>query len=116
MSKQLLWREVPIMVTTFTILHLVIAVLLVVVVLGQEGKQVFVLGHPEYDRMTLDNEYKRDIGKGLQIDIPKNYYPNDDEMQKPKLQWRPHGNIMYSNWLNYYVYQETPYNINDIKE
>ncbi len=81
----------------------------VFLVIAQDGKQIFVMGHPEYDRLTLHNEYIRDKEKGLEIDIPRNYYPNDDEMQKPKLQWRSHGNIMYSNWLNYYVYQQTPY-------
>ena len=67
------------------------------------------MGHPEYDRVTLHNEYMRDKNKGLEIDMPVNYYPNDDDTQKPLLQWRSHGNILYSNWLNYYVYQETPY-------
>ena len=61
--------------------------------------------------MTLDNEYKRDIGKGLEIDIPKNYYPQDDPTQKPVLSWRAHANTLYSNWLNYYVYQVTPYEL-----
>lgn len=78
-------------------------------VMAQNGKQFFVLGHPEYDRMTLDNEYRRDIGKGLDIAVPKNYYPNDDPTQKPLLSWRCHANTLYTNWLNYYVYQETPY-------
>ena len=78
-----------------------------------EGKKIFVMGHPEYDRLTLDKEYKRDKGKGLAIDLPVNYYPNDDETQKPYLQWRSHGNILYGNWLNYYVYQVTPYEFID---
>lgn len=78
-----------------------------------EGKKIFVMGHPEYDRLTLDKEYKRDKGKGLAIDLPVNYYPNDDENQKPYLQWRSHGNILYANWLNYYVYQVTPYEFID---
>lgn len=73
------------------------------------GKEIFVMGHPEYDRITLDKEYRRDKDKGLPIDIPKNYYPNDDPNQKPLLQWRSHSNNLYSNWLNYYVYQMTPY-------
>lgn len=88
----------------------------VFIVLGQEGKQVFVLGHPEYDRMTLDNEYKRDVGKGLEIDIPKNYYPQDDPSKKPVLSWRAHANTLYSNWLNYYVYQITPYDFVEVNE
>lgn len=74
-----------------------------------EGRRIFVMGHPEYDRITLDKEYKRDRDKGLPIEIPVNYYPNDDASQKPRLQWRSHCNILYSNWLNYYVYQQTPY-------
>lgn len=76
---------------------------------ADEGRRIFVMGHPEYDRITLDKEYKRDKSKGLPINIPVNYYPNDDENQKPLLQWRSHGNILYSNWLNYYVYQMTPF-------
>ncbi len=74
-----------------------------------EGKKIFMMGHPEYDRLTLDAEYKRDKGKGLPIDLPVNYYPEDDCTKRPYLQWRSHGNILYANWLNYYVYQQTPY-------
>ena len=73
------------------------------------GKKIFINGHPEYDRYTLDKEYHRDLDKGLPIHIPYNYYPNDDPSQKPLLQWRSHSNNIYSNWLNYYVYQSTPY-------
>lgn len=76
---------------------------------AENGKKVFVNGHPEYDRYTLDAEYKRDLGKGLPIHIPRNYYPDDDPSQKPNLQWRAHCNNLYTNWLNYYVYQATPY-------
>lgn len=78
-----------------------------------EGKKIFVMGHPEYDRLTLDKEYKRDKEKGLAIEKPVNYYPDDDETEKPYLQWRSHGNILYANWLNYYVYQVTPYEFID---
>ena len=74
-----------------------------------DGKQIFVMGHLEYDRMTLQNEYERDRNKGLPIKIPENYFPNDDETKRPHLQWRAHSNNLYSNWLNYYVYQLTPY-------
>ena len=74
-----------------------------------EGKKIFVMGHPEYDRLTLDAEYKRDKEKGLPIDLPVNYYPDDDCTKRPYLLWRSHGNILYANWLNYYVYQQTPY-------
>ena len=75
------------------------------------GKQIFIMGHPEYDRYTLHNEYIRDKEKGLPIKIPKNYYPEDDDTKKPALQWRSHSNDLYSNWLNFYVYQVTPYEL-----
>lgn len=83
----------------------------VLLAIAEEGRQIFVMGHPEYDRMTLDNEYKRDLGKGLPIAVPRNYYPEDDPTQRPLLQWRAHSNNLYSNWLNYYVYQVTPYEL-----
>jgi len=83
----------------------------VFIVLAKEGQQIFVMGHPEYDRVTLDKEYKRDVGKGLEIELPKNYYPSDDAASKPNLIWRAHANAMYTNWLNYYVYQVTPYEL-----
>ena len=81
----------------------------VFLVIDEFGKQIFVMGHPEYDRVTLHNEYMRDKQKGLEIQMPVNYYPDNDYTKKPRLQWRSHGNILYSNWLNYYVYQQTPY-------
>lgn len=81
----------------------------VFIVLGEDGKQVFVMGHPEYDRLSLDAEYRRDKAKGLNPVIPKNYYPQDDPEKRPVLSWRAHANTLYSNWLNYYVYQNTPY-------
>ncbi len=74
------------------------------------------MGHPEYDRVTLDKEYKRDIGKGMDIAIPYNYYPDDDPQKRPELKWRSHANILYTNWLNYYVYQTTPYDIDSTGE
>lgn len=79
--------------------------------IAEEGKKIFVTGHPEYDRFTLNNEYYRDLKKGLPIQIPQHYYPEDDPTQKPLLQWRSHSNNLYSNWLNYYVYQTTPYEL-----
>ncbi|MDO4296849.1 MAG: homoserine O-succinyltransferase [Lachnospiraceae bacterium] len=79
--------------------------------MADEGRKIFVMGHPEYDRVTLDGEYKRDLSKGLPIEIPKNYYDHDDPANKPKLMWRSHANNLYTNWLNYYVYQVTPYNL-----
>ncbi len=78
---------------------------------AKEGRQVFLFGHPEYDRLTLDKEYKRDKEKGLDPALPVNYYPDDDPEQKPMLIWRSHANIIYTNWLDYYVYQSTPYDI-----
>ncbi len=77
--------------------------------MADKGSRIFVMGHPEYDRVTLDIEYKRDKEKGLPIGLPVNYYPQDDVTKRPRLQWRSHCNILYSNWLNYYVYQDTPY-------
>ena len=88
----------------------------VLLCMAEEGRQIFVMGHPEYDRVTLDKEYKRDKEKGLPIDLPVNYYPDDDDTKKPRLEWRSHGNILYSNWLNYYVYQTTPYEFIDTAE
>lgn len=81
--------------------------------MAENGKKIFVMGHPEYDRMTLDIEYKRDKGKGLEIDLPYHYYPEDDENKRPLLQWRSHADAFYANWLNYYVYQQTPYDFID---
>lgn len=86
----------------------------VFIAIAEEGKKIFVTGHPEYDRLTLLNEYTRDKNKGLNIQVPYNYFPNDDPTQKPLLQWRSHSNNFYSNWLNYYVYQNTPYEISNI--
>ncbi|MFI3212041.1 MAG: homoserine O-succinyltransferase [Eubacteriales bacterium] len=79
--------------------------------MADNGKQIFVMGHPEYDRVTLENEYLRDKNKGLPIEVPKNYYPDDDTTQRPRLQWRGHSNNLYTNWLNYYVYQATDYEL-----
>lgn len=81
----------------------------VYLVMAGEGRQFFVMGHSEYDRLTLQEEYFRDLKKGMDIQVPKNYFPDDDPTRKPHLQWRSHSNNLYSNWLNYYVYQITPY-------
>lgn len=78
-------------------------------VIGPEGKQVFALGHSEYSCETLKQEYERDRDKGLNIDVPKNYFKHNNPDEKPLVRWRSHGNLLFSNWLNYYVYQETPY-------
>lgn len=79
--------------------------------MAMDGRQIFVMGHPEYDRVTLDGEYKRDKGKGLDIKLPENYYPENDPDNRPLLLWRAHANNLYTNWLNYYVYQITPYDL-----
>lgn len=85
-------------------------------VMAREGREFFVTGHSEYSPYTLDGEYRRDLAKGLPIDMPKNYYRNDDPEQGPLVRWRSTANLLFSNWLNYYVYQETPYDINEINE
>ena len=82
--------------------------------MNKEGRQIFVTGHSEYDPETLQNEYLRDKSQGLPIDVPENYYPNDDDTQPPLVRWRGHGNLLFSNWLNYFVYQTTPYDIKTI--
>ena len=79
--------------------------------MAENGRKIFVMGHPEYDRVTLDGEYKRDLAKNLPIDLPKNYYPDDNPENRPLLTWRSHANNLYTNWLNYYVYQSTPYDL-----
>lgn len=83
--------------------------------IAERGRQIFITGHPEYSLRTLDREYKRDVEKGLPIDIPENYYPKDNPNDRPILSWRSHANLLFSNWLNYYVYQETPYDLRDIR-
>ena len=83
-------------------------------VMGRNGREFFVTGHSEYSPNTLDEEYKRDLAKGLDITMPKNYYTNNDPAERPLVRWRGHANLLFSNWLNYFVYQETPYNISEI--
>jgi homoserine O-succinyltransferase len=78
------------------------------------GKLIFITGHSEYDPDTLKAEYERDIRKGVPIEVPVNYFPNDDPSKSPRMRWKSHANLLYYNWLNYYVYQATPYNINEI--
>ncbi|CDD82159.1 homoserine O-succinyltransferase [Bacteroides sp. CAG:462] len=87
----------------------------VYMVMARGGREFFVTGHSEYSPYTLDGEYKRDLAKGLPIDMPRNYYRGDDPSQPPLVRWRAHANLLFSNWLNYYVYQETPYDINEIR-
>ncbi|HLO31556.1 MAG TPA: homoserine O-succinyltransferase, partial [Anaerolineales bacterium] len=80
----------------------------------KDGRHLFITGHSEYDPLTLKAEYDRDVNKGLPIHVPKNYYPDDNPAQTPTVRWRGHANLLYSNWLNYYVYQVTPYDVNQI--
>ena len=80
----------------------------------KDGRQVFVTGHSEYDRDTLDGEYRRDLGKGLPIAPPENYYPGDDPSRQPRLSWRSHANLLFVNWLNW-VYQDTPYDLEELE-
>ena len=84
--------------------------------MAEDGKKIFVMGHPEYDRNTLDYEYKRDLKKGINPDMPVNYYPDNDPQNRPLLTWRAHANTFYTNWLNYYVYQITPYDLHNRTE
>ena len=88
----------------------------VYIVMNKEGRQIFVTGHSEYDPDTLEREYLRDKNQGLPIHVPVNYYPNDDDTKAPVVRWRGHGNLLYSNWLNYFVYQTTPYDIMTVGE
>ncbi|MBW8323911.1 MAG: homoserine O-succinyltransferase [Prolixibacteraceae bacterium] len=83
-------------------------------VMTPDGRQFFVTGHSEYSRYTLDTEYKRDVKKKLPIEIPANYYPDNDPEKEPLMRWRGHANLLISNWLNYYVYQETPFNLDNL--
>jgi len=81
------------------------------IVFAKKGRQIFITGHSEYDPLTLKKEYDRDIASGININVPKNYYPNDDPSKAPVVKWRGHSSLLFANWLNYYVYQETPYNL-----
>lgn len=83
----------------------------VYMVISKDGRQIYITGHSEYDADTLKKEYDRDVNQGKPIDIPINYYPDEDPKNKPKVIWRGHANLLFSNWLNYYVYQETPYKL-----
>ncbi|MFT8315295.1 MAG: homoserine O-succinyltransferase [Clostridium sp.] len=86
----------------------------VYIVSAKNGRQIFVVGHSEYDPLTLKQEYERDLANGLNPNIPKNYFPKDDPKEAPIVRWRSHANLLFSNWLNYYVYQETPYDLKNI--
>jgi homoserine O-succinyltransferase len=84
------------------------------IVSARQGRQIFVTGHSEYDPLTLKEEYERDLAKGMNPAVPKNYFPGDDPSQMPKVSWRSHAHLLFANWLNYYVYQMTPFNLEDI--
>ena len=86
----------------------------VYVISSRKGRRIFVMGHSEYDPGTLNKEYVRDKNAGLPIQPPKNYFPHDDDTQPPMDTWRAHANLLYSNWLNYYVYQTTPYDLSQL--
>ena len=87
----------------------------VYMVMARGGREIFVTGHSEYSPLTLDTEYRRDLDKGLPIEMPINYYRDNDPAKGPVVRWRAHANLFFQNWLNYYVYQETPFDINEIK-
>ncbi|HKI55333.1 MAG TPA: homoserine O-succinyltransferase, partial [Anaerolineales bacterium] len=86
----------------------------VYIVASKDRRHLFITGHSEYDPLTLKAEYDRDVNKGLPINVPQNYYPNDDPAHEPIVRWRGHASLLYSNWLNYHVYQVTPYDVNQI--
>ena len=88
----------------------------VYVVATENGRQIFITGHSEYDAETLKNEYDRDIALGKKIKLPENYYPNDDPTKPPIVSWRGHAHLLFSNWLNYFVYQSTPYDVNKVSQ
>jgi len=87
----------------------------VYIVMSKDRRQIFVTGHSEYDAFTLKEEYDRDVAKGLDIEVPRNYFPGDEPSAAPQVKWRGHASLLYSNWLNYYVYQATPFELNDIR-
>jgi homoserine O-succinyltransferase len=87
----------------------------VYIVASKDERKLFVTGHSEYDALTLKSEYDRDTAKGLDIKVPRNYYPDDNPNLQPTVKWRSHADLLFSNWLNYYVYQETPYDLNEIR-
>jgi homoserine O-succinyltransferase/O-acetyltransferase len=88
----------------------------VFLIVSDDGRRLFVTGHPEYDRGTLQAEYERDVKKGLPIGVPRNYFPGDDPRAEPRVTWKSHAHLLYANWLNYYVYQETPYDLEAISD
>jgi homoserine O-succinyltransferase len=87
----------------------------VYIIASKDERRIFVTGHCEYDPLTLKSEYDRNVASGIDVSVPRNYYPHDDPNLNPVVKWRSHANLLFSNWLNYYVYQETPYDMNEIK-
>jgi len=87
----------------------------VYIVSSKNGRLVFITGHPEYDALTIKAEYDRDIARGMKINLPQHYFPGDDPTKPPLVNWRSHANLLFTNWLNYHVYQETPYDLNELK-
>ena len=85
------------------------------IIASKNGRQIFVTGHAEYDRDTLAKEYFRDVNKGLNPPVPYNYFPNDDPSETPPFTWRSNGHLLLSNWLNYYVYQQTPFDLRELR-
>ena len=85
------------------------------IICNKNGRQFFVMGHPEYDRNTIANEYFRDVSRGINPSVPFNYFPNDDPCETPYMTWRSNAALLFTNWLNYYVYQQTPYDLEDLK-
>ena len=86
------------------------------IIRSRDKRKIFVTGHMEYDRLPLENEYKRDINSGKKIAVPFNYYPDDNPEKKPLYTWRSHANLFFTNWINYYVYQETPYDLDELEK
>jgi homoserine O-succinyltransferase len=86
------------------------------IVCSRNGREFYILGHAEYDSDTLAGEYFRDINKGLDIKVPVNYFPDDNPIKKPRMEWRSYASLLFMNWLNYYVYQQTPYDLEDLKK
>jgi homoserine O-succinyltransferase len=86
----------------------------VYLLVSNDGRQVYVTGHPEYDRFTLKAEYDRDVSRGLPIEVPRNYFPADDPTKEPAVTWKSHAHLLYANWLNYYVYQLTPFDLEQL--
>ncbi len=113
-SREIEWDEAPIRAVPDLELMATSEQAGIFAVKSKDSRQFFLTGHVEYDPDTLANEYRRDLNKGLDIDVPENYFPNDDPTQPPIVNWRSSGQLIYTNWLNYYVYQTTPYDLTQL--